>query len=127
MPVTGLTIKRLKHFSLKLMNNMNEFNILAGGEKGTSHWTDRDWYKFRKWLKGMLQIDVGTVTFTKKDGTERIMKCTLNSKILPAPNVTENKKSRKINLDVIPVYDVEENSWRSFSIKSIKEIRFNIC
>jgi hypothetical protein len=33
---------------------------------------------FKKWLKSHLKYGPVTVTFTKKDGSERIMKCTTN-------------------------------------------------
>lgn len=105
---------------------MDEINIVAGGDKGTEHWTERDWNKFREWLRGMLQVDTGTVTFIKKDGTERVMKCTLNPKILPAMSITENKKERKVNDDTLAVYDVESEGWRSFTLKSVKRVQFEI-
>lgn len=92
----------------------------------TEAWTDKDWDNFSKWLKGMLKADVGTVTFTKKDGTERVMKCTLDSKKLPEAPITEGKKMRKVNEDVIAVYDVEAKGWRSFTIKSVKRVVFEI-
>lgn len=92
----------------------------------TADWTDKDWNKFSKWLKGMLKVDVGTVTFTKKDGTERVMKCTLDPKKLPEAPITEGKKERKVNEDVIAVYDVEAKGWRSFTIKSVKRAVFEI-
>jgi hypothetical protein len=98
---------------------MSEMNILTT-------WTDKDWTKFTKWLKGMLKVDVATVTFTKKDGTDRVMKCTLNPDQLPAVPVTEGKKERKVNEDVIAVYDVESKGWRSFTIKSVKTVQFTI-
>lgn len=88
--------------------------------------TDKDWDKFGKWLKGILKVDVATVTFTKKDGTERVMKCTLDPKLLPAAPVTEGKKERKVNQDVLAVYDVEAQGWRSFTIKSIKSVNLTI-
>lgn len=92
----------------------------------TTEWSEKDWDKFSTWLKDMLKIDVATVTFTKKDGTERIMKCTLNPDQLPSAPVTEGKKERKVNNDVLAVYDVEAKGWRSFTIKSITKVNFTI-
>lgn len=92
----------------------------------TTSWTEKDWDKFAKWLKGMLQVDTGIVTFTKKDGTERVMKCTLNSKVLPPMPVTEGKKERKQNPDVLAVYDIDAQGWRSFTIKSVTKVEFTI-
>lgn len=89
-------------------------------------WTDKDWDKFTNWLKGVLHVETATVTFTKKDGTERVMKCTLNPEQLPPAIVTEGKKERKVNQDVIAVYDVEVQGWRSITLKSIKRVQLTI-
>ncbi len=88
--------------------------------------TDKDWDKFGKWLKGILKVGVATITFTKKDGTERVMECTLDPALLPPAPVTEGKKERKVNEDVLAVYDVEAQGWRSFTIKSIKSVNLTI-
>lgn len=88
--------------------------------------TEKDWDKFVTWLKGILKVDVATVTFTKKDGTERVMKCTLNPEQLPPAPVTEGKKERKVNESILSVYDVEVKGWRSITIKSIKQVQLTI-
>ena len=56
----------------------------------TSEWTDKDWNKFTTWLKGMLHVSDMSVTFTKADGTERVMKCTLQPELLPKVEIKEN-------------------------------------
>jgi len=70
-------------------------------------------------LKKMLQKDALTVVFTKKDGTERIMNCTLQESHLPT--VEKNEDSRKENKDVLSVWDLDVNDWRSFRLDSIKK------
>jgi hypothetical protein len=94
----------------------------------TEHWTDKDWNKFSTWLKGILKVSDAKVTFTKKDGTERIMRCTLDPKQLPPAPVTEGevKKERKVNDDVVAVYDLEAQGWRSFTLKSVKSVALSI-
>ena len=95
-------------------------------EENVSKWSDSDWDKFTKWLKGILQVGEATVTFTKKDGTERIMRCTLDPNELPPAPINENKKERKVNNDTMSVYDVEAKGWRSFTIKSVTQVQFSI-
>ncbi len=74
------------------------------------------------WLKSCLRDGVVTVNFVKSDGTERTMKCTLSKEIVP-PVVSENvKKVRAISSDVLPVYDVDAQGWRSFRWDSIKSV-----
>jgi hypothetical protein len=85
-------------------------------------WTDKDWDKFEGWLYGMLAIGPVTVTFTKKDGTERVMKCTLQPDLLPKIEIKEDKQPRKKPSNVVSVFDLEMNSWRSFTLRNVKNV-----
>lgn len=82
--------------------------------------------ELQKWeeLKARLQTEVLEVTFTKKDGTERTMQCTLKEDLLPKVEVDESaeKKEREINVEVMPVWDLEKAAWRSFRMDSIKGV-----
>ena len=89
-------------------------------------WTDKDWDKFTDWLKGMLHIGPATVTFTKKDGTERVMKCTLEESQLPKVELKEDSKPRKESTTSMRVFDLEKQEWRSFTIKSVKRVEITI-
>lgn len=76
----------------------------------------------KDWLKSMLNDGVATITFTKNDGTERVMKCTLDRKMLPQVVTEETKKTKTISDDVLPVYDIEAQGWRSFRWDSITKV-----
>jgi len=73
-------------------------------------------------INQMLRENVHTVTFTKADGTERVMKCTLMDSHLPDQTDVEEYISRKKNDEVCAVWDVEKKGWRSFRVDSVKEI-----
>jgi len=73
-------------------------------------------------VKKMLAEGVATVTFTKKDGTKRVMKATLDPKNLPAIEARVNAAPRKENPEVVAVYDMEKSAWRSFRIDSVNSI-----
>lgn len=79
----------------------------------------------KQWLKSHLNMGPVLVTFLKKDGTERTMKCTLAEQDIP---VIEKKteRTKTVNEDVCPVYDIEAAGWRSFRYDSIKEVRFEL-
>lgn len=94
--------------------------------KPTSEWTDKDWHKFRQWLVGMLKVGPVTVTFNKKDGSERVMTCTLEKDKLPPLEIKENVKPKKENLDVVSVYDLNAKGWRSFVLKNVTNITIQI-
>ncbi len=90
--------------------------------------SDKEIKLFKKWLKGHLNYGPVTVTFTKKDGTERVMNCTTNSELVPAEPIVEGveKKEKKVNEEVMPVYDLDAKGWRSFRWDSIKQVRFTL-
>ena len=77
---------------------------------------------FKSWLSSLLKNEVVTITFTKKDETERVMKATLNERLVANTSGLGHKE----NNDVIRVTDVEIDQWRSIRYDSIKEIHFDI-
>lgn len=90
------------------------------------NWTDKDWDKFIKWATYVLHSNEVNVTFTKKDGTERDMRCTLKPELLPKVEITEGKKARKKSETSIAVYDLEVQGWRSFNWRSVKRFAFTL-
>ena len=83
---------------------------------------------FKKWLRSHLKYGPVTVTFTKKDGSERIMRCTTNPTYImfKEPASVESKREKKINEDVMPVFDMEAGHWKSFRWDSIKSVSFTL-
>jgi hypothetical protein len=81
-----------------------------------------------EWLKGILAVTDATITFTKVDGTERVMKCTLEPAKLPPVVIKEDAKPRKetTSTKALRVFDIEKSEWRSFTIKNIKRIELTI-
>lgn len=91
--------------------------------------SEKDVKIFKRWLKSHLAYGPTTVVFTKKDGTERVMNCTTNPELVPAIEIVESaepKKEKKVNEEVMPVYDLEAKAWKSFRWDSIKEVRFEL-
>jgi hypothetical protein len=70
-----------------------------------------------------LQNGVALVTFTKKDGTVRGMKCTLAESLTPQVEV-KSSAPRVIaeNDNLVKVYDLEKQGWRSFNVDSVISI-----
>lgn len=76
---------------------------------------------FRNWLLGVLRMHENVeITFTKKDGTLREMKCTLKEGVIPT--VTDPKDSDTL----CTVWDTALGQWRSFHFENIKQINFNL-
>lgn len=77
--------------------------------------------KKREVLVEGLKRNLMKVVFTKVNGEERTMLCTLHESVLPESTITESTK--KVNPDTISVWDIDNNGWRSFRIDSIKEVK----
>jgi hypothetical protein len=74
-------------------------------------------------LEGVILVE-----FTKKDGTLREMRCSLNEKYLPPAKIETASRpwwdsptppATAENLDVLAVWDIEAKGWRSFRIDSV--------
>lgn len=72
-------------------------------------------------IKNALHLNVCRVTFTKVNGDERVMECTLKTDFLPLQTVVkETTAPRKVNENALAVYDVNAEGWRSFRWDSVK-------
>jgi hypothetical protein len=94
------------------------------------NWSEDEKDVFRKWLISHLKYGPVTVYFTKKDGTERKMKCTLKEDIIPqkvtSESIVQVKVNRTFSDDALPVYDIEANGWRSFRWDSVTSIEWSL-
>ena len=113
---------------------------LLKGAPGTQYQEadDANRHIMRDWIRSLLDKQPITVTFTKADGTDRTMRCTLNGTFIPQkpPMVsitgrvdgltTESKKPRREPKEpdpaVIKVYDLDAGAWRSFRMDRLKKI-----
>lgn len=94
---------------------MEQINLQNGS---TQQQDEASWRN--DFVKTALQTSILNVTFIKKDGTERKMRCTLDSKLLPAQTDLEESVQKKTpNPDVLAVWDIENEGWRSFRYDSI--------
>lgn len=76
----------------------------------------------REVLKKQLHEGVVSVVFTKKDGTERTMKATLSNDYVPLMDTTAVKQKHTPNPDVLAVWDLDAEGWRSFRFDSILKV-----
>jgi len=106
---------------------------LLKGAPGTQYQEASDVEKtvMRDWIKSLLQKGPITVLFTKADGTDREMNCTLDlSRIPPAPApvgpvdgiVKESKQRKKPDEHSLRVFDLDKNEWRSFRFDRLKKV-----
>lgn len=87
--------------------------------------TDPD---FQTWVKGLLHDDKlqsVCITFTKSDGTEREMRCTLVESLIPTDKAP--KGSGRTTSDAVQrVFDLDKQEWRSFKWDSVTMVDFTL-
>lgn len=77
------------------------------------------WEEYKRLLEGRC----ASVTFTKLNGEERVMRCTLQEWALPRATKTDpmsQKKVRELNHEVLSVWDLDAKGWRAFRIRNVK-------
>jgi hypothetical protein len=77
-------------------------------------------------LQNLLHENVVYVTFTKKDGTKRLLRATLIQDRIPqnlAPK--EDNPTRVKSEEAQAVYDLDNGGWRSFRWDSVIEYETN--
>ena len=69
------------------------------------------------------------VTFTKVNGDTRVMRCTLNTNIIPqdkmpkGDNTPELREGLDTLLKAIRVFDTGLEDWRSFKVETVKNFQ----
>ena len=73
----------------------------------------------------LLKVEWRTVTFTKKDGSTRVMICTRNSDLIPEqtvePDAIVSPKNQTEPEGVVRVYE-QGVGWRSFKVDNVISI-----
>jgi hypothetical protein len=76
-------------------------------------------------LRVILRKGTSVITFTKKDGSERVMKCTLDSDLMPkfeSKETDRETKPRPEDPNNIVVWDLEKEGFRKIGLNSIISI-----
>ena len=88
-------------------------------------WSEEERKIFRDWIKSHLTYGPVLVTFVKKDGTERVMKCTLKSDLVKDYE-KKTDRVKTVNEETCPVFDLEKQEWRSFRFDAVTKVEFTI-
>lgn len=79
-------------------------------------------YKTKSDLRELLQTNYAEILFTKKDGTKRLMKCTLREgDVIHYEKKTE--RTVKTNEQTIAVWDLEAAGWRTINLDTIESVK----
>lgn len=75
----------------------------------------------RDWVRDLASRQIIEVTFTKVDGSTRVLLGTLDPDEIPADKAPKGTGKAE-NPMVVALFDVEAQDWRSFRIDSIQRI-----
>lgn len=80
----------------------------------------------REQMIDSLRYGMCQVTFTKKDGTTRVMPCTLNPKLIPEDMMPKGgedslREGLEKTISAIRVYAPESEGWRSFIVDNVQD------
>jgi hypothetical protein len=65
-------------------------------------------------LRELLRSEIVTLSFTKKDGSQREMLCTTMEEHIP-----QTSNTSVVSKDLVTVWDLENAGWRSFRFDSL--------
>ena len=69
-------------------------------------------------LTSLLKKHIVEIKFIKKDGTERLMECTLLEDVVPNYE-KKTERVRKPNDNILSVWDIQKDQFRSFKLDSL--------
>lgn len=75
-------------------------------------------------LSTNLKTAEANIKFVKKDGTVRVMKCTLQPDVV-VPYEKKTDRTKEAKDDLLPVWDLEADAWRTINLKTITEVVYN--
>jgi hypothetical protein len=90
---------------------------------------EKEFEEFKTWTLGVLRDETSKdvcVTFTKKDGTNRDMFCTLAESRIPADKQPKTETTGKDSGSALRVFDTEKQEWRSFRWDSVTKVEFKL-
>ena len=71
-----------------------------------------------------LKSNILQITFTKVDGEQRIMPCTLQTDYMPSWSETKVQQIDEfsVNKSVIRAFAIDKQAWRSFRVENVTQV-----
>ena len=92
--------------------------------------SEREFDEFKNWTYGILRdsnVKDLCVVFTKKDGSEREMHCTLAESLIPKDKQPKSQETgSQTSGSAVRVFDTDLNEWRSFRWDSVIKVSFEL-
>jgi hypothetical protein len=78
-------------------------------------------------IKEDLRSNIMEVTFTKKDGEQRVMTCTLVTEAIPVDKrpkpLAEGEEPKPVKEHLQSVWDIKAEGWRSFIWANVTSVK----
>lgn len=74
-------------------------------------------------IKHLLQEHDCEITFTKVDGSVRVMPCTLREQAMPQREAMTLHETRVFKPETISVWCLDKDQWRAFKVANVTQIR----
>ena len=106
-------------------NSPIDFASISAASGGTDEFASTP--EFKDWITNLLSdSNPTTITFTKKDGTLRVMRCTRNVELIPSVYIPLDTASstRKVSTTSVSAFDLDKQEWRSFLPQNITHINY---
>ena len=94
--------------------------------------SEQEFEQFKEWTYGLLcdaKAENLRIVFTKKDGTERTMRCTLVESQIPGdklPKTHTEESDSQTARSAVRVYDLDKGEWRSFRWDSVIKVEVGV-
>jgi hypothetical protein len=75
-----------------------------------------------QFLRQLLKED-HEITFTKLDGSVRVMPCTLRDDAMPQRAVNEHHQTRVYKPETLSVWCLDKAEWRAFKVMNVTDVR----
>lgn len=86
------------------------------------NWAELDVDSRNAYLRNILKED-HEITFTKLDGSVRVMPCTLRTDAMPVKAVNEHHQTRVYKPDALSVWCLDKAEWRAFKVMNVTAIK----
>ena len=74
----------------------------------------------REEIRDLLKNNICEVTFTKINGEQRVMPCTLLES--EVPKITTASEKSKVNEETLSVWCLDKKQWRSFRVANVTNV-----
>lgn len=93
-----------------------------------SNLSETELEEFKTWVRGLLHdaaVKNLCITFTKADGTNRDLRCTLVESAIPTDKAPKGT-GREAPSTTQRVFDLDKGEWRSFKWDTVTKVGFEL-